>query len=442
MDRLSPLLALAVLAVAGVELTAPPNVFAAESPHSKKPGGEQPKVVNDSPTKHGIGAKSGPKSQPAADGDRKDSVLSRFTSPPQLGLPAETTPKEPALTVAAPTVAAFTELIAKSCYLSANARGPMEHKPKVMVRVNGEPIPNDQLLSAVLPKLVRLHREPEAAKQIQELLDKTRDQFIDREVLYQEAVRLLQADNPRGLKQLETLQQADFDKRMREHKEKNSMSDEQFLENLRRSGVSMDDLRRNARREFIADEYLRSRVWPIIQRETTYPELFAYYEQHAAEFHRQDSVDWEDIFIAIGSKRNPAWEDAQRSAKSVTSRLRHGEPLAQLLDQDDGDSKSRGGDGLGHERSQIDPPQLEQRLFKMKAGQVALVKIATGYHVIRLTRRVHAGQIPFNNETREVITARLRREIAERESKRVVRELRAKAVIETGPDTHPNPSTD
>jgi hypothetical protein len=112
-------------------------------------------------------AQSLPKHQPAAAGTRDTgSVLSWFTSPPQFGLPAETAPKEPVLTVAAPTVLLSTvgapmvvvptptslpDLIAKVIRLSAKSNGPTEHKPRVTARVNGEPIFSDQVVSAILP---------------------------------------------------------------------------------------------------------------------------------------------------------------------------------------------------------------------------------------------------------------------------------------------------
>jgi len=367
---------------------------------------------------------------------KEEPLTRQFTAPPpQLASKVEPTAEE----VRAPGDLSPDLRVSNSSTSKAASR--TRQQSKIAARVNGEPLLENDVLASAFPELAPFLANPDIAKRTQEVLERIREQFIDRELLYQHALNLLEKNNPKGLRKLEEIQKAEFDARVRDMKKNNNLTDEQFLDALQRSGMTMEAMKRIERRKFFADEYLRSRVWPIIQRGTSYPELFEYYQRHAAEFRRPESIDWEDIFIAVGTKKNPAWEDAHGSAKWVASRLRHGEPLTKLLELDDGDSKSRGGEGLGHEKGQIDPPNLERPLFKMKPGRVALVKIDTGYHVIRLARHVEAGQMPFNNETREILTAKLQPEIAERESKRIIRELRSNAVIEVVQDTWLDVST-
>jgi hypothetical protein len=299
-----------------------------------------------------------------------------------------------------------------------------------VARVNGEPIFLDDVMTTIFPGRTNVSARPDVSRQFDALMAKATDQLIDRELLYQDALKKLNGMHPGALKKLKQMQKDEFRQRLRELQARDHTTEEQFMANLRRYGMTLQQLEQIEERKFVADQYLRSRVWPFIQRETAYPELFAYYENHPSEFQRPDSVDWEDIFIAIGSKRNPSRDDGLRSAKKLAARLRRGEQMESLLRLDDGDSKSRGGEGMGHLKGQIDPPELEEHLFKMRAGQIRVVKIATGYHVIRLVHRIEAGQRQFNNETREMIAAKLRQMIGERERSRIIRELRSQAEIE------------
>jgi peptidyl-prolyl cis-trans isomerase SurA len=347
--------------------------------------------------------------------------------------PQPTTPKaEEGVPAPASDVSSVVSTVVMNLPRRSSAR-------KVAARVNGKPILRDDVVRAVAPELTRLTKVPasrDLEARVQVLFDQMRDQCIDRELLYQEAVGLLKKNNPEGLKKLKQIQKQEFENRLRQIKADNHLTEKQFLDGLQQSGMTLDQMKQMEEHRFIADEYLRSRIWPVIQSKTTYPYVLEYYDHHPGEFQRPDSVDWEDIFVAVGTKRNPTWEGARRWAESAARRLRNGESVSRLLDLDDGDSKARGGEGYGHEKSQINPPPLAEQLFQMKAGpDWRVVKISTGFHIVRVSRRVYAGQAPLNNETREAIVTKLQRSIAERESKRIVQELRAKAVIELVQDT-------
>jgi parvulin-like peptidyl-prolyl isomerase len=208
------------------------------------------------------------------------------------------------------------------------------------------------------------------------------------------------------------------------------MTDEQFMETLRKSGITLKHMEETEERKFFADEYLRSRVIPLIQR-ITREMLETYYRTHPEEFQQQDSVNWQDIFIAYPTKRNPTREHAYRFAIAIAARLRRGDDLAQLIDFDDGDSKARKGEGYGHLQSEISPPELARVLFDIREGEVGpIVEIPTGFHIVRVTKRQFAGPVPFDEKTQKAINQKLRNEIAERESKRVLQELRSRAVVE------------
>ena len=60
----------------------------------------------------------------------------------------------------------------------------------------------------------------------------------------------------------------------------------------------------------------------------------------------------------------------------------------------------------------------------------AVLEQPPGFHVIRAVKRQRAGQLPFDEKTQKMIKDKLRGEIMQRETKRIVTELKRKAVIE------------
>src|SRR5262249_31160975 len=135
------------------------------------------------------------------------------------------------------------------------------------------------------------------------------DQFIDRELLYQDAIRKLQlAGNDKMIKKLNEIAKQEFTKQIRLLEERGKVSHEAFLELLQKQGTTLESMERLERRKFFATEYLRSLILPLINR-IGRNEAMDYYEKHLNEFYREDSVQWQDLFIAIGPK-HPGREQA------------------------------------------------------------------------------------------------------------------------------------
>ena len=76
-------------------------------------------------------------------------------------------------------------------------------------------------------------------------------------------------------------------------------------------------LRRLWERNFMAMEYLRSRVHPYVEGIGP-QQILDYYEKHPDDFHRPDSVQWQDLFIV--AERYPSRDDARRFAEELAER--------------------------------------------------------------------------------------------------------------------------
>jgi len=67
----------------------------------------------------------------------------------------------------------------------------------------------------------------------------------------------------------------------------------------------------------------------------------------------------------------------------------------------------------------------------MKPGEVGpVIELPTGFHVFRLVKREYAGQTPFNDQVQDEIRKKLQMQIAEREWKYMMTDLRKKARVQ------------
>jgi parvulin-like peptidyl-prolyl isomerase len=306
----------------------------------------------------------------------------------------------------------------------------------IRATVNGVPILQQEIDNASYGLLdaVRSLPEPERTHRTREIQDKVLEGLIDRELLIQEATTRF-GPKSGGAKFMEKVKEAadkEFDRQVvRGGKERYKIkTDEEFKTLLSSQGVTLDGLRHQFERQFIYQQYLQFLVQPKLDR-VGHEQLAEYFQAHPDEFQTQDSLTWQDIFIAVanfGADRARAREFAER----VRRRAGAGEDFAALARQyDNGTSSYQNGEGLGHKRGEIQPRQAEPLLFQLKDGQVGpLVELDNGFHVIRLVKREYAGQMEFNEKTQAVIREKLRNEAFAREAKRIVADLRRKAMIQ------------
>jgi hypothetical protein len=336
---------------------------------------------------------------------------------------------------------AFSGLLDKApTPLAERAEG--EVVATIRATVNGVPILEQEVLNASYYSLQEVSSlpEPERSQRAAEVKKKALDALIERELILQD-VQTRFSKGPQGQKFLDKLKEAadkEFDRQVvRNTKKKfNCKNDEELKNLLRAQGVTLDGLRRQFQRQFIYQQYLQFLVQPRLDR-VGHQEIEEYYRGHPEEFQAQDSVDWQDIFIAAA--RFPTREAARQFAEGLRARAKAGEDFAGMARQHDmGTSSYQGGAGIGHRRGEIRPGEVEPYLFQMRQGDVGpVVELESGFHIIRVAKRDYAGQKPFNEETQEAIREKLRNDVFNRESKSIVADLRRKATIDVAPHGTP-----
>jgi peptidyl-prolyl cis-trans isomerase SurA len=304
----------------------------------------------------------------------------------------------------------------------------------IRAMVNDVPIFDEEVRAACAGALSKTRELPESerTRAQAEILQNTLQQLVERELVIQDALAKL---NKGGKLLLEKVREAagkEFDRQIRDIKKQTGVkTDEEFQEMVRSQGISLDAMRRQSERQFIAQEYLRSRIMGHIDA-IGHEQIRDYYVKHPEEFQVTDSVKWQDIFID-GSKKDRTRAEAKLLAEQIAERLRAGADIADYTKYDDGDSIVRQGMGYGSLRGEIQPREAELGLFQMKDGEVApVLELPTGFHVIKLVKREYAGKMKFDEKAQTVIRDKLRKEIGSRESLQIINELKAKAQIEYG----------
>jgi parvulin-like peptidyl-prolyl isomerase len=304
--------------------------------------------------------------------------------------------------------------------------------PAAVIRavVNGEPILEEEVRASCYQMFFAARTDAER----EEVLKQALEQIIDREVILQEAFSRLERGGPQGAKMLDKLKEEadkDFTKRwLRPIMKQNHIDDrEEFAAFMHKHGLSMDLMRRWWTRNFLAQQYLFSRIEPHLSR-IGHTEIAAYYAEHKEEFTQPDSVQWQDIFI--DATRHASRAAARQFADSLAARARAGEDFAKLSEEfDNGTSgRFRKGEGQGRKHGEIFPPEAEPVLFRLHDGDLEVIERARGFHVVRLVKREYAGPIPFDGKVQKEIKDKLRSAVFQREMKGVLAELKRRAVID------------
>ena len=66
----------------------------------------------------------------------------------------------------------------------------------------------------------------------------------------------------------------------------------------------------------------------------------------------------------------------------------------------------------------------------MRDGEAAAVETATGFHVMKMVKREYAGQMPLDEKLQKEIKRKLQNEAFERETKRLLADLKSRCSIE------------
>jgi parvulin-like peptidyl-prolyl isomerase len=304
---------------------------------------------------------------------------------------------------------------------------------RICATVNGEAILEEEVRAACFQTLAAMAQLPdnERRQEANKVVNAALNQIVDREIVLQDMVSKLKQRAPKLLDKLKEAAGKEFERQvMRSLRENGKFKSEIELQDFFRSqGITLDVVRRQWERNFMAMEYLRN----IAQNSADkigHVEALDYYLKHPDEFKVDDNVQWQDLFVAVS--KHPSRDAAQAYAAALSERVKHGEDFVTLAkDYDNGDSSLRSNaEGIGRKHDEIKPAEAADMLFKLKDGETTVIPISTGFHVVKVVRREYAGALPFDAKVQKQVKEKLRGEMGQREMKRIVAELKRNAIVE------------
>jgi parvulin-like peptidyl-prolyl isomerase len=204
-------------------------------------------------------------------------------------------------------------------------------------------------------------------------------------------------------------------------KENNIKDDGELQAQLRREGMSIDDLKRNIQRSILRRQVLSRDLEGKFT--VTEAEARAEYEaKKATEFTRRASVTLQEIVLG---------PEQGELARQLAARLRAGEDFAALAKQHSKGATAAAGGDLGRLQRGDLAPQLESVAFALEKGAVSEpIPTADGFRILRVGERTEEGVAPFE-QVRTEITKRLTQERSAKGYEEYMEGLRKTASVHT-----------
>jgi hypothetical protein len=345
-------------------------------------------------------------------------VRSQTPEPPGAAQPRPLPPLDPSIYQAPPPQPAAPKL--DSGIQQVSARGVV--RISISAWVNGVPIFYDEILNMVGPELARFgaSKNADASEKMAEIVKSGLEGIIDQEVIYQDAMKKI-GDNKKVQKELKGFVDKEFDK----------LKDKWIAAKVPEDRMKeMEPIaRRLLQRNLVSTEFARQRILDQIKGWVNMELIREYYESHKNEFQTLDKVVWQNIFIPV-SPNLPTVDVAKRFAESLIAKCRTLEDFNGLLVYNEGPTKLNNHLGLGQRHGEIQPAELEAHLFKLKEGEIGpVIPLTTGVHLMRVVKREYQAQLPMDDKVQNAIRKKLENQLADQEYKRIVRELRSRAVV-------------
>jgi len=170
-------------------------------------------------------------------------------------------------------------------------------------------------------------------------------------------------------------------------KENNISSDEELQEQLRREGMSLDELKRNIERSILRRQLLSRELESKIA--VSEAEVRAYYDSHRAEFDRPGSLHLQEIVVKTQS-------GSVALAADLVRRARAGEDFEALArNYSSSPTRSAGGD-LGRINRGDLTPDIEKAAFALPVGGVSEpLPTPDGYRILKVVEKTEGSELPF-----------------------------------------------
>ena len=195
------------------------------------------------------------------------------------------------------------------------------------------------------------------------------------------------------------------------------------------TGMSYEDFKLQMRDQLLTQKVIGEEVG----RRIAVPELemHKYYDEHKAEFVREEQVFLSQILISTEGKSAEQTAAAEKKAKDLVARAKKGEKFSDLArDNSDETETAKNGGYVGAMKKGLMDKPIEDAVFKAKKGEIMdPFKRPQGFLILKVEDRFAAGQASFD-EVKEEIQNRLVQPKMEPKVRELLTRLREQAFLE------------
>jgi peptidyl-prolyl cis-trans isomerase C len=264
---------------------------------------------------------------------------------------------------------------------------------KMVAKVNGTKITEDEITKETERLTMQMGGQANP-QQMEAMKGALRKQAIESMI---SRALLEQAAKKEGIK----ASKEDVAARMADIK-KNFASEQEFTDRIKSMGMTPEDVQREIESGLSFEALLAKHTSDV--KTPTEADLRSFYDSNRSEFQQPERVKASHILVTVAKDDTEA-QKAEKLAKitKIRNDLKGGADFAQTATQySDCPSKEKGGD-LGYfGKGQMVPP-FENAAFALKMGDLSdIVQTDFGYHIIKVTDRQEARDIPFEEAKQDI----------------------------------------
>jgi parvulin-like peptidyl-prolyl isomerase len=170
-------------------------------------------------------------------------------------------------------------------------------------------------------------------------------------------------------------------------------NDEQFQEQLKREGMTLDELKRNIMHSVLRRQVLSRELQPKMA--VSDADALAEYEAHKADYRRPASVKLQEILVQ--------GDGAEAHARELVAQARAGADFSELARKNSAAASAKSGGDLGTIARGELARELEQSAFALDAGAVSEpIPSGSGFRVLKAVEKNEAGLVPFDKAKPEI----------------------------------------
>src|SRR5215472_8880046 len=177
---------------------------------------------------------------------------------------------------------------------------------------------------------------------------------------------------------------------------------EKFQEYVReQTGMSFEDFRSDIRNNMLTQRVVRQEVGGRINVKRE--DIQKYYDEHKAEFVREERVFLREIFISTDGRDAAGKAAAEKKAKDLVARARKGEKFPELArDNSDSQTAKQGGEMGGFKKGDL-RKDLEDQVWDKEKGYVSdPIDIGNGFLIVKVDDHQKAGQATLEEVENEI----------------------------------------